>query len=42
MSTRRKVGAIERFGIGVLFLLGVPALAAAQDAPPPLNQADTA
>jgi ammonium transporter, Amt family len=42
MSTTRKVGAIRLSGIGALFLLGVPALAAAQDAPPPINQADTA
>ncbi len=43
MSTTRKVGTglMKRAAVGVLFLLGVPAVAAAQ-APPALNQADTA
>ena len=42
MSTRRKVGVAKTSAIGVLLLLGGPALAAAQDAPPTINQADTA
>ena len=42
MSTRRKVGAAKVSGIASLLLLGVPALAAAQEAEPAINQADTA
>ena len=41
MSTRRLVRATKILAAGVLFLLGIPGLAAAQ-APPALNQADTA
>jgi len=43
MSTRKAgvVGTMKRAAIGGLFLLGVPAVAAAQ-APPAINQADTA
>jgi Amt family ammonium transporter len=36
------VGAVKRAAIAVLFLLGVPAFAAAQQAPPAINPSDTA
>jgi ammonium transporter, Amt family len=42
MSTTRKAGFRQVFAFGVSSLLGVPALAAAQDAAPAINQADTA
>ena len=42
MSTRRMAGVAKASAIGALFLLGVPAAAAAQDAQPAINQADTA
>jgi ammonium transporter, Amt family len=42
MSIRRNVGVMKRAALGVLVLLGVPAVAAAQQAPPAINQADTA
>ena len=42
MSTRRMAGVTKASAIGAFFLLGVPAIAAAQDAPPSINQADTA
>ena len=42
MTTIRKSGTASVFGLASLFLLGGPALAAAQDAQPTINQADTA
>ena len=42
MTTRRTVGVTKMAAIGVLFLLGAPALAGAQQATPTINQADTA
>jgi ammonium transporter, Amt family len=42
MATRRKVGVAKVSVLGILSLCGAPALAAAQDAPPTINQADTA
>ncbi|MGH9311185.1 MAG: ammonium transporter, partial [Vicinamibacterales bacterium] len=42
MSTTRKVGAGRLAAFGGMTLLGVPALAAAQDATPAINGADTA
>jgi ammonium transporter, Amt family len=42
MSIRRNVGVMKRAALGGLVLLGVPAVAAAQQAPPAINQADTA
>ncbi|MBA2604408.1 MAG: ammonium transporter, partial [Acidobacteria bacterium] len=42
MSTRRTFGAGKLSAMAGLFLLGMPALAAAQDAPAEINGADTA
>ena len=42
MSTRRLAGVTRASAIGALFVLGAPAIAAAQDAQPSINQADTA
>src|ERR687892_594878 len=42
MHTRWTVGVTKVSALGALFLLGAPALAAAQDAPAEINQADTA
>jgi ammonium transporter, Amt family len=42
MTTRRKVGVAKVSALGILSVIGAPALAAAQDAPPTINQADTA
>ena len=42
MTTTRKIGGARVAAIGGLLLLGVPALAAAQDATPSINPADTA
>jgi Amt family ammonium transporter len=42
MCTIRKVGVVKSAAVGALVLLGAPALAAAQDAQPAINGADTA